>query len=170
MVTSFSPLEAFLYTNGLARFASVKYSTDRRHASDKLMHLTNTALQQDTDGPPNPCTRDGLNKCDLAELQGLLGGLGVSWGTLWPRVADTVLKALVRRGGPWACGGGGGSDRGATHPKRRCTAGGANVVVRVFLSNISISCAGGGEGNSKNSQTTPATTSTTLNTPTTGRR
>lgn len=44
LVTSFSPVEAFLYTKGFARLSSRKYSTNTEGASDKAIHLTNSSI------------------------------------------------------------------------------------------------------------------------------
>ena len=44
LVTSFSPLEAFIYKEGLARFGSRPYSTRPDLLHDLRIHLTNTSL------------------------------------------------------------------------------------------------------------------------------
>ena len=40
-VTSVEPLRMYVYREGLARFATERYSKDLRHLDDLFMHLTN---------------------------------------------------------------------------------------------------------------------------------
>jgi len=94
VVTSFSPLEAFLYRKGFARFTSVKYTPDKAHISNKHMHLTNTALQQDHPCPSRLCSAQGINKCELQELCAMLSHMGIEWASVWVRIMDLILKSL----------------------------------------------------------------------------
>jgi len=47
LVTSFSPLRAYLYRGGFARFSAQRFSMARRDISDNLIHLTNVAVQRE---------------------------------------------------------------------------------------------------------------------------
>ena len=40
LVTSFNPLEAFMYQEGFARFCTERYTTDPKHLHNKCVHLT----------------------------------------------------------------------------------------------------------------------------------
>ena len=46
LVTSFDPLEAFLYTEGFGRFASEPFSLERSRLQDPFVHLTNASIQR----------------------------------------------------------------------------------------------------------------------------
>ncbi|EER09284.1 conserved hypothetical protein, partial [Perkinsus marinus ATCC 50983] len=46
LVMSFNPLEAYIYKEGFARLATVKYSSSPSNYRNRLMHLTNTSVQR----------------------------------------------------------------------------------------------------------------------------
>lgn len=46
LVTSFHPLRAYMYQEGLARFATEEYSNDPRSLRNKFMHLTNFSINK----------------------------------------------------------------------------------------------------------------------------
>lgn len=48
LVTSFSPLEVWLYREGFARFSGAQFSMD--DIADSFVHLTNVAVQKTADG------------------------------------------------------------------------------------------------------------------------
>lgn len=45
LVTSFQPLEAFIYKEGFARLSTRKYCTDSDKLGDLFIHLTNSSIQ-----------------------------------------------------------------------------------------------------------------------------
>ena len=45
-VTSFDPLVIYLYEEGLARFATIKYDTNIKNLKSTCMHLTNYSLNK----------------------------------------------------------------------------------------------------------------------------
>lgn len=49
LVTSFKPLKAYMYTQGFARFASVRYNNDLSDVDNLYMHLTNVSIQKTCD-------------------------------------------------------------------------------------------------------------------------
>ena len=67
LVTSFDPLEAFLYTEGFGRFASEPFSLERSRLQDPFVHLTNVSIQRrhpsERRDEPNA---DGCDGCDGA--------------------------------------------------------------------------------------------------------
>ncbi|KPJ05651.1 Tubulin polyglutamylase TTLL4 [Papilio xuthus] len=46
LVTSIHPLRIYLYKDGLARFASVKYNDELASLNDRYMHLTNYSINR----------------------------------------------------------------------------------------------------------------------------
>ena len=46
LVTSFRPLEAFIYTDGFARVSTQLYNLDVKDIDNKYIHLTNSSIQK----------------------------------------------------------------------------------------------------------------------------
>jgi tubulin polyglutamylase TTLL5 len=46
LVTSFKPLEAFVYRDGFARVSTHEYSLDPSLLHNKFIHLTNSSIQK----------------------------------------------------------------------------------------------------------------------------
>ena len=105
LVTSFSPLEAFVYREGLARFATRPFSLKSDTLSDLRVHLTNTSIQRefgdnlDTTHPAFLAGKDGSgNKVAFTWLMGRLRSEGVNTEELWGRIVDCCRKALLAAG------------------------------------------------------------------------
>ncbi len=101
LVTSFNPLEAFIYKEGLARFGSRKYSNNPESLGDTRVHLTNTSLQKEFGDIPDrshPAYLAGSNgsgsKVALSWLWNRLKCDGVNTADLWMKIIDVCRKAL----------------------------------------------------------------------------
>jgi tubulin polyglutamylase TTLL4 len=46
LVTNYDPLTVYMYNDGLARFATGKYTLDESSFEDKFVHLTNYSVQK----------------------------------------------------------------------------------------------------------------------------
>lgn len=100
LVTSFSPLEAFIYRRGFARLSTHKYSMDPRDIDNKFVHLTNASVQRYSQA-------ENVTLADASEEDG--GGTKISLEYLWRRleadghdvkkawanVIDVAVKSLV---------------------------------------------------------------------------
>lgn len=100
LVTSFAPLEAYVYSNGLARFSSKPYTTSAAGHADKLVHLTNSSIQKHTGAVlsflSNTTTQEAAGtKCSLAFLWRLICARGGDAAALWREVKLCALKSLV---------------------------------------------------------------------------
>jgi len=105
LVTSFKPLEAFIYGDGFARVSTHTYSTDPKQMENMFVHLTNSSIQKlNTQGPSsdNPlmnCAEDsGGSKISLKGANGLWQRLekqGIDVPTLWRNICAVVVKSLV---------------------------------------------------------------------------
>jgi hypothetical protein len=118
LVTSFSPLEAFIYKRGFARLTSRPFNLNPDGLTDRFVHLTNAAVQREAvaagggggggggggvagDGGTLPCLRGaapdeaGGTKCSLAYLWRRLAAEGVDTTAVWEGVRDVVVKSLV---------------------------------------------------------------------------
>ena len=105
LVTSFNPLEAFVYRDGFARFSTAEYSSSEESISNKFIHLTNSSIQKQradaelpkhlrTDGEGGSARLHGDTKCALEHVFDVLEGQGVDTAALWDRIVDTVLASL----------------------------------------------------------------------------
>ena len=108
LVTSFSPLKAYVHTEGFARFALSPYGMDTRRRGDKLAHLTNASLQM-TNGsgacalkaavPSLSAASDcdiGGSKCTLRLLFQVLRQVkDVDVNLLWTRIVGLIVRSLV---------------------------------------------------------------------------
>lgn len=99
-VTSFNPLEAWLCTEGFARFSTVPFTLDSSKLDDTLVHLTNSSIQkQRSDQGQLPsflkqAETHGGSKCSLSTLSDLLASQGIEWTSLWSQIQQVVLVAL----------------------------------------------------------------------------
>ncbi|XP_044740284.1 uncharacterized protein LOC123301553 isoform X2 [Chrysoperla carnea] len=97
LLTSFDPLRIYLYPDGLARFASVKYSSDSNSLDNRYMHLTNYSI--------NKLSRDYTANEDAGACQGhkwtiqalwdYLSKNGVNTSALWATLQDLVIKTII---------------------------------------------------------------------------
>jgi len=101
LVTSFQPLECFLYQEGFGRFSSQAFTLKHSELKDNYVHLTNSSIQKNASSVPPPLkgarqSEVGGNKCSLAWLwRELRGELGVDIDLVWKRICECVLKALL---------------------------------------------------------------------------
>jgi tubulin polyglutamylase TTLL5 len=108
LVTSFNPLEAFIYEEGFARFATHPYSKASDDMTNNFIHLTNSSIQgkhNDGAAPPPDVIKngsvyasqscvDGGTKCSLQHLSMLLRERGVDFSALWDHIVIVILRAL----------------------------------------------------------------------------
>ncbi|CAJ1344364.1 unnamed protein product [Effrenium voratum] len=103
-VTSFNPLEAFVYKDGFARFTTVPYNTSSEDIDNKFVHLTNSSIQRHNED--NFMQEEGANatrredallggtKISFGMLQERLKACGVEWATVWAKMVEVILKSL----------------------------------------------------------------------------
>ncbi|CAH8463755.1 unnamed protein product [Schistosoma turkestanicum] len=91
LVSGFSPLRAYVYREGLVRFASQKYSTALQHLRNRFVHLTNYSINKynKTDE-----TFVSNHKWKLSTLWSYLTERGVDVLNLWSRIVDIIFKTL----------------------------------------------------------------------------
>lgn len=106
LVTSFQPLEAYIYEEGFVRVCTRAYSTDSAALKDLRVHLTNSSIQQ-VDGAgaeASKLTRErhsafiheaGGTKLSLSYLWRRLQASGVDVASLQSAMEETVVKSLV---------------------------------------------------------------------------
>jgi hypothetical protein len=101
LVTSFNPLEAFIYREGLARFGSRRFSTTSTNLKDHQVHLTNSSIQKEYDDDilsSHPSRMAGKlgggNKTSLKWLLNQLQKLGIDTTSLWKEISKLCLQTL----------------------------------------------------------------------------
>lgn len=104
-MTSFKPLEAYIYKDGFARVSTHQYTLDPNQLNDKFIHLTNSSIQkQNVSGPSadNPIMQsdgDGAgSKIGFGGASGLwkrLQDSGIDVEVLWRNICLCILKSLL---------------------------------------------------------------------------
>lgn len=97
LVTSFNPLRVYLYSEGLVRFASVKYSNNPKDIKEKYMHLTNYSINKLSS---NYTANDDAHstqghKWTITKLLEYLNNEGVDTERLWKNLEMLVVKTMI---------------------------------------------------------------------------
>ena len=102
LVSSFNPLEAFIYREGFARFGSSIFSTLPEDKDDERIHLTNSSIQQkywNDFKPDHPVKNAGShgdgNKVSLTWLWMFLEKRKYSTKVMWKSICDVCIKTLL---------------------------------------------------------------------------
>jgi len=105
LVTSFHPLEAFVYGDGFARVSTQRYTLDPNEIQNKFVHLTNSSIQRlNSAGPTqdNPLMGgdqdSGGSKIALKGDSGLwarMGKMGFDTDAIWKQICLLLVKSLV---------------------------------------------------------------------------
>ncbi|CAH0731991.1 unnamed protein product, partial [Brenthis ino] len=98
LVTSIHPLRIYLYKDGLARFASVKYNDELSSLNDRYMHLTNYSINRLSKSytPNEDFAACEGHKWTLQTLfQYLKTEQKVDVDTLWENIKDLVIKTII---------------------------------------------------------------------------
>ena len=100
VVTCINPLRIYLFEEGLARFATCKYSAAAAAAGgqkSKYMHLTNysinkknAAYQHSNDGSEG----EG-SKWSLTALRKLMREQGIDDKAIWKSIEDIIIKTIL---------------------------------------------------------------------------
>ena len=94
-VTSFCPLRAYLYPDGLARFATAPFSDAKESLKDKGVHLTNVSVNKHR-AAFDVASGDGRgSKWSLGALWEHLRCAGMDVDDLWRRMHDLAALTLL---------------------------------------------------------------------------
>uniref|UniRef100_A0A8D8MNY6 Tubulin polyglutamylase TTLL4 n=1 Tax=Culex pipiens TaxID=7175 RepID=A0A8D8MNY6_CULPI len=102
LVTSINPLRVYMHTDGLARFASVKYSEKSDTLSDRYMHLTNYSINKLSDKYSANEDADACqgHKWTIKSLWTYFNEKGVNTDRLWGALRNLVLRTVLAGEGP----------------------------------------------------------------------
>lgn len=98
LVTSYTPLRAYIYREGLVRFASSPYSMDPAHIQDAYRHLTNYSVNKTAINfmENQELENDNVgHKWSLSALNKHLKCVGIDCDLMWARINDLVVKTLL---------------------------------------------------------------------------
>eukprot|EP00929_Paragymnodinium_shiwhaense_P113695 TRINITY_DN819_c0_g1_i3.p1 TRINITY_DN819_c0_g1~~TRINITY_DN819_c0_g1_i3.p1 ORF type:complete len:853 (-),score=148.91 TRINITY_DN819_c0_g1_i3:113-2671(-) len=98
VVTGFEPLRAYVYREGLTRFASKAYSTEDEHLDDVYRHLTNYSINKKASNfvENSKVHQDNVgHKWSLSALNRHLECVGVDVELMWVRIMDLISKTLL---------------------------------------------------------------------------
>ncbi|XP_075385423.1 tubulin monoglutamylase TTLL4 [Tenrec ecaudatus] len=96
-VTSYDPLRIYLFSDGLVRFASCKYSPSMKSLSNKFMHLTNYSVNKknveyQANADETACQG---HKWALKALWSYLNQKGINSDVIWEKIKDVVVKTII---------------------------------------------------------------------------
>ncbi|XP_038076530.1 tubulin polyglutamylase TTLL4-like isoform X2 [Patiria miniata] len=96
-VKSYDPLKIYVFQDGLARFATMKYSASMKNLSNKFMHLTNYSINKKNADftPNNDYTACEGHKWGLKALWGYLKPMGIDTVSVWETIKDVVVKTII---------------------------------------------------------------------------
>ena len=100
LVTSFDPLRIYMYKEGLVRFATQNYSRDVKSLKKRFIHLTNYSVNKKAQ---NYIANKGQKeqseqfsyKWPLSLLKTTYETMGISYGEVFSRIKDVVIKTLI---------------------------------------------------------------------------
>ena len=98
LVTSFNPLEAFIYKEGFARISTIPYSLDPNQVTNKFVHLTNYSIQKKNISKDEWDEVDSAysgTKISLASLRNYFKKKGLNFDNTWRQIIEVVVKSLV---------------------------------------------------------------------------
>ncbi|KAK7142922.1 hypothetical protein R3I94_012308 [Phoxinus phoxinus] len=98
LVTSYDPLLIYLYEEGLARFATVKYDHATANIKNQFMHLTNYSVNKkssDYVSCDDPEVEDYGNKWSMSAMLRYLRQEGKDTTLLMGQIEDLIVKAVL---------------------------------------------------------------------------
>eukprot|EP00930_Biecheleria_cincta_P031555 TRINITY_DN21904_c0_g1_i1.p1 TRINITY_DN21904_c0_g1~~TRINITY_DN21904_c0_g1_i1.p1 ORF type:complete len:1089 (-),score=185.87 TRINITY_DN21904_c0_g1_i1:100-3366(-) len=98
LVTGYDPLRAYIYREGLVRFATKPYSTEAEHLSDSYRHLTNYSINKAASNfvENSQLKADNVgHKWSISALNRHLKCVGVDAEHMWIQIMDLIMKSLL---------------------------------------------------------------------------
>ncbi|NWR71244.1 TTLL5 polyglutamylase, partial [Centropus unirufus] len=98
LVTSYDPLVIYLYEEGLARFATVRYDQASKNFKNQFMHLTNYSVNKksrDYVSCDDPEVEDYGNKWSMSAMLRYLKQKGRDTAALMANVEDLIIKTVL---------------------------------------------------------------------------
>lgn len=104
LVTSFDPLKVYLFKEGLARFATKKYTNNPSATEKQFIHLTNYSVNKHNDDyvkntgatkSADEAEDENASKWNLAQLARYFEKIGINFKAVMHRIKDVIIKTLI---------------------------------------------------------------------------
>ena len=104
VITCINPLKIYIYEEGLARFATFKYTQGAGGQGGaagnkgKFMHLTNYSINKKNaafQGSKNEINDGEGSKWSISALKKLMTHLGIDHKAIWRSIEDIIIKTLI---------------------------------------------------------------------------
>lgn len=99
LVLSYDPLIIYLYDDGLARFATDKYTLDEEEFENKFVHLTNYSVQKNAETYTQNKSKSANNlrasKWSLKTLQKVFEDHGKDYKSVKKQMKDLIIKMII---------------------------------------------------------------------------
>ena len=97
LVTGLSPLRIYLNKEGLVRISANKYSLDKKSLEDKFIHLTNTAINKESEKYiyPRNTNDEKANKWNLNTYRKHLKKQNIDTNIIFDQIKDIVIKTII---------------------------------------------------------------------------
>ena len=95
--SSIKPLRLYLFREGLVRVCTSKYACKPSNYNELTMHLTNYAINKESDDfvQPSGVEDDEANKLTVTTLMARLAAEGADVDALWEAIGELVVKTMV---------------------------------------------------------------------------
>jgi tubulin polyglutamylase TTLL4 len=97
-VTSYDPLRIYMFRDGLARFATCKYTATTKSLSNRFVHLTNYSINKKNvtfEQNPDETVCQGHKWGLLALWEYMRNELGVDTDKVWESIKDLAIKTII---------------------------------------------------------------------------
>ena len=97
-VVSFDPLRIYIYKQGLVRFATEKYSKDKKKLKKRYVHLTNFSVNKNSAKFVKniKANEDGEgSKWSLIALRKKYAEMGIDYDWVFSKIEDIVIKTCI---------------------------------------------------------------------------
>ncbi|CDW55683.1 tubulin polyglutamylase TTLL4 [Trichuris trichiura] len=95
LVSCWKPLRAYIYEEGIVRFASCKYTADVSSLHNQYVHLTNFSINKNAADLADVDLDSSELKWTLSQFWSYLSEKGIDNSTLVVKILDLVIKALI---------------------------------------------------------------------------
>ena len=98
LLSSLNPLRIFLFREGLVRVCTQKYHAVEKNMSDVRMHLTNYAINKDSEAfvqPEDEENCDDSHKRTISSLMRTLADEGHDTQALWTAIGEVCVKTII---------------------------------------------------------------------------
>ena len=98
LLSSLNPLRIFIFREGLVRVCTQKYHAVEKNMSDVRMHLTNYAINKDSEAfvqPEDEEDCDDAHKRTISSLMRTLADEGHDTQALWTAIGEVCVKTLI---------------------------------------------------------------------------